>query len=212
MKSWNDLKIEYNLTNETFFQWLQLKHAILDKWKTIIKQNPGNVSDLLVHDDHLIKGARILTLEKLSSKELYSILITKFTNKPPSNVHFEKTFPNMKLDWRKIYILPRITTVNTYLCSFQYKFLNNILFMNKKLFVFQKKNIPLCLFCNQEEETRLHIFSECTYVIYLWQQLATLFGSNLILPALILQTALLGLWRDNTNHDESNINHFFTNF
>ena len=28
LKSWNDLKIEYSLTNETYFQWLQLKHAI----------------------------------------------------------------------------------------------------------------------------------------------------------------------------------------
>ena len=57
----------------------------------------------------------MLTLEKLSSKELYSILITKltkFTNQPSSNVYFEKIFPNMKFDWRKIYILPRITTIN----------------------------------------------------------------------------------------------------
>ena len=140
-------------------------------------QNPGIVSNL-IHDHHLIKGARFLTLEKLSSKELYSILITKFTNKPSSNVYFEKIFPNMKLDWRKIYILPRITTVNTYLRSFQYKILNNILFLNKKLFVFRKKNTPLCSFCNKEEETLLHIFSECTYVIYLWQQLATFFGKQ----------------------------------
>ena len=35
-KSWNDQKIEYNLINETYFQWLQLKHAILHKWKSII--------------------------------------------------------------------------------------------------------------------------------------------------------------------------------
>ena len=71
LKSWNDLKIEYNLTNETHFQWLQLKHAIPHKWKTIIKQNPGNVSNLLIHDHYLITGARTLALEKLSSKELY---------------------------------------------------------------------------------------------------------------------------------------------
>ena len=95
LKSWNDLKIEYNLTNETYFQWLQLQHAILHKWKTIIKQNTGNVSDRLIHDHHLIKGTRISTLEKLSSKEFYSILITKFTKKPSSNFYFEKIFPNM---------------------------------------------------------------------------------------------------------------------
>ena len=175
LKSWNNLKIEYSLTNETYFQWLQLRHTIPHNWITIIKQNPCNVSDLFIYDHHVIKGARILTLEKLSSKELYSLLI-KFTNKPSSNVYFEKIFPNMKLDWRKIYILPHITTVNTYLHSFQYRILNNILFLNKKLFVFRKKNTSLCSFCNKEEEKRqLHTFSKCTYVIYLWQQLATFF-------------------------------------
>ena len=103
--------------------------------RQLLNRIPGNVSDLLIHDHHLIKGMRILTLEKLTSNELYSILITKFTNKPSSNIYFEKTFPNMKLDWRNIYILPCITTVNTYLPSFQYKLLNKTLFLNKK-FVF----------------------------------------------------------------------------
>ena len=43
----------------------------------------------------------------------------------------------------------------------------------------------------------------------LWQQLATFFENILILPALISQTSLLGLWNDNANHDEPVINHFF---
>ena len=114
------------------------------------------LADLLIHDHHLIKRARILTLEKLSSKELYSILITKLTNKPSSNVYFEKIFPNIKLNWRKIYILPRITTINTYLRSFQYKILNSILFLNRKLSVFRKKNTPLCSFCNSVIKKKRH--------------------------------------------------------
>ena len=52
-----EYKIEYNITNETYFQWLQLKHAIPHKWNTIIKQNPSNINELLIHDNHLIKGA-----------------------------------------------------------------------------------------------------------------------------------------------------------
>ena len=76
-----------------------------------------------------------------------------------------------------------------------------------KLFVFRKKYTLLCCFCNKEEETLLHIFSQCTYVIYLWQQLATFFQNNLFLPVLTRQTALHGLWSDNTNHDEPIINH-----
>ena len=35
---------------------VQLKHAIPQKWKTIIKQNLGNVSDVLIQDHYLIKG------------------------------------------------------------------------------------------------------------------------------------------------------------
>ena len=84
--------------------------------------------------------------------------------------------------------------------------------MNNKLFIFRKKNTPLCSFCNKEEETPLHLFSEYTYVIYLWQQLAIFFKNNLILPALIPQTVLLGLRSDNANHDEPIINPFLPIF
>ena len=59
------------------------------------------------------------------------------------------------------------------------------------------ENIPLCSFCNNEEETPLHIFSESTFSIYLWQQLVTFFENNLILRP----------WSDDANHDEPIINH-----
>ena len=78
LKSWNDLKIEYNLMIECYFQWPQLKQAISHKWKTIIKQNPGNASDLLIHKNVI--------------QRIYSILITKFTIKSSSNVFFSFFF------------------------------------------------------------------------------------------------------------------------
>ena len=78
-------------------------------------------------------------------------------------------FLNMKFDWRNIYSLPRITTINMYLSSFQYKICNNILFLNKKLFVFWMKNTPSCSFCTKKDESLLHIFSKCTSVICLEQ-------------------------------------------
>ena len=119
--------------NETYFQWLQPKHNTSQMWKTNTEQNLGNVRNLLIQDHHLIKEARILTLEKLSSEELYSMLITKVIDKPSSNVYFENVFPNTKFDWTKMDILNRIKTINMYLRSFQYKILNRILFLNQKL-------------------------------------------------------------------------------
>ena len=65
---------------------------------------------LFIQDHPFIK---ILKLKKLSSKKNYSTLITKFTNKPSPNVYFEKSFPNMIFDWRKIHIFYRIEQVLT---------------------------------------------------------------------------------------------------
>ena len=115
-------------------------------WKTNTEQNLGNVRNLLIQDHHLIKGARILTLEKLSSEELYSMLITKVIDKPSSNVYFENVFPNTKFDWTKMDILNRIKTINMYLRSFQYKILNRILFLNQKLFFVRPRTYIHILF------------------------------------------------------------------
>ena len=42
--------------------------------------------------------------------------------------------------------------------SVQYKILNNVLFLNKKLHTFGVKPSPLCSFCNLYDETPYHNF------------------------------------------------------
>ena len=67
---------------------------------------------------------------------------------------------------------------NTYMRSFQYKILNNVLFLNKKLYTFGIKPSPLCSFCNLYDETPLHIFYECNAVKCLWVDLVQCFQNN----------------------------------
>ena len=75
-KKWQTLKDEYHLDNEIYFQRAQLTHAIPQIRKNKIKQNlTKNESNLLILNYHLIKNARILTLDKLTAKEVYSVLI-----------------------------------------------------------------------------------------------------------------------------------------
>ena len=40
---------------------------------------------------------------------------------------------------------------------FQYKILNNILYLNKQLFLFNKKDTKLCSYCGLQDETINHI-------------------------------------------------------
>ena len=92
---------------------------------------------------------------------MYAILISKVQNKPCSHFCFKNLFNDNDIDCPTIYMLPRLATYNTYMRSFQYKLLSNVLFLNKKLHIFRIKSSPLCFFCNLCDETPLHIFYEC---------------------------------------------------
>ena len=103
-------------------------------------------------------------------------------------------FKNTTLDWNKIYLSPRLATTDTTLHSFQYKILNSLLFLKKKLYTFERTNTALCSFCNAVEETPIHIFFDCIHVKSLWERLRMKFENDFILPSLTPQTAILGLY------------------
>ena len=175
-------------------------NSIPEKWKLTIKQSSSDAKNLIIHGHHLIKGSRILILEKLTSKELYQILISSRTNKVTSVTYFEAKFNGNSLDWTKIFLLPRLTTYNTYLCSFQYKILHNILFLNKKLYLCGKTKSPLCSYCNTNDETPKHLFCECNSTKSLWLQLNRHFHSDLKFPELTPQTAIVGIFNDSVSN------------
>ena len=97
-------------------------------------------------------------------------------------------------------MLPRLAKYNTYIPSFQWKLLNNILFLNKKLHIFGIKLLPLCSFCNLRDETPLRLFYEYPGSKCLWSVLVQYFQNSLVLPTLTPQTAIFG-FLDSTNSD-----------
>ena len=77
-----------------------------------------------------------------------------------------------------------MVTVNTKLRVFQYKILNNILFVNKMLFKLRKIESPLCSFCKAEDETFMHLFDRCRKTSILWRQLKQFFTTAVDLPTI----------------------------
>ena len=61
------------------------------------------------------------------------------------------------IEWNRAYVLPRLCTIDSYLRVFQYKILNNILFLNNRLFKMGKVDSSLCSFCKVTSETITHI-------------------------------------------------------
>ena len=164
-----------------------------------------DAANLITHDHYLIKSSRVITLDKSSSTEMYSILILRVQNKPSSNIYFKTLFNYNDIDWTAIYMWPRLVTHNTYMRPFQYKILNSILYLNKKLHIFGIKSSPLCSFCNLYDETPFQIFYECNRVKLLWSDLVQCFQNTLILLTLTPQTAILGILDSVSN------NSFFEN-
>ena len=98
------------------------------------------------------------------------------------------------------YLLPRKTTINTKHCLFQYKILNNVFYLNKLLCKFGKVKSPLCSFCKLAEETIIHLFSECLYAQYIWNQTKILFSGYSTVPDATPQSAILGFTDTSTEH------------
>ena len=89
--------------------------AFSEGQKFIIKSShelkvPINTTKLIIHDYHVIKSSRVLTLDKLTSTKIYSALISDVQNKPPSNIYFKNLFDDNHIDWAAIYMLPRLAT------------------------------------------------------------------------------------------------------
>ena len=78
-----------------------------------LKKNNEVAANLITHDHHLIKGSRVMTLDKLTSTKIYSVLTLKVQNKPSSNIYLENLFNYHDIDWTAIYMLPRLVTHNT---------------------------------------------------------------------------------------------------
>ena len=138
----------------------------------------------------------MFNIEKLKSRErFYCIINSSCNNKPTSQIYFEKKFDSKELDSRVIYTLPRKLTANTYLRSLQYKILNNILYLNEKLFVFGLSPTSSCSFCSSFGENIAHLFCDCTIMQCHWKKLQLKLKDNIAFLSLTAQaTTIFGIF------------------
>ena len=199
LKKWENIKHEYKISPKMHFKWLQILHAIPSVWKKKMILDKGNCKNLVYLDNHLTTNNQIYSCQKLNAKDLYFHSIRLINSKPTSQVYFQKLFQEIELDWKNIYLLPRIVTIDVKLRNFQYKILNNILYLNKKLFLFGMHQTPLCSFCNYADETPIHLFSECRISTKLWLDISNHFEQNINFPSLTPQSAIFGFLDLNDN-------------
>ena len=142
---------------------------------------------------------QIHSLNKLTGKELYLILVEGNTLKPAAQNHFENLFETSQFKWKNMYFLIRNTTLDTKPRMLQYKVLHNILCANEMLFKLGKVTSPRCSFCKLQDETVVHLSYDYLIVKELWNQLKSILSNNVIFPKCTPQSAIFIFWDLDTN-------------
>ena len=61
----------------------------------------GNANNLVNFDHHIIRKSQIFSLTKLTSKELYLILVDPNAVKPTAQDYFKNPFETSLFNWKK---------------------------------------------------------------------------------------------------------------
>ena len=189
LKTWQHFKIYFNCTENMYFRWRQIIGSIPGPWKRIIQEDQGVSINKGVYNQHFLRVTRQLTLDRMTSKELYNIMITKLFVRPKSEITLQNLLNIQHFNWSKIYNLTGEITIDTYSRMFNFKLNHNILYLNKSLTRMGILNNSLCSFCNIYEETPLHIFYECNVTVQMWRDLQFHYKNIINLPDLTPQSA-----------------------
>ena len=95
-KLWEELKNEFNLQGQLQFIYNQTIHSVPKSWKDALITNLKNIKNLVIQGHHLIKNHQIYSLNKLSGKETFSILIESGSPKPSSQLYCKNVFSKFK--------------------------------------------------------------------------------------------------------------------
>ena len=164
--------------------------AIPKEWRSVIKTNPYCAPSPMDQTCfELIIAGKVIDLANVSSKLVYNEFRSlKQSPATAAKAKILNKYPDLAVDWKKLYSLAFETTLDTKLREFQYKILNLIIFTNEKLHRFKMIDSPLCAFCNAEVESLEHLLYFCKSSSFFWKELLSWIAveANIVLNASLL--------------------------
>ena len=214
LKSWDEISKDFNIGPIEFLEWYGLIQSIPSIWKASILGNPINqevYNSVSRNGETIIINNVIMEIGTIKTRHIYEQLIGRKVKEPSSKLYFNRKFDlEEDFPWDKVYTLPYNTTVESKTRVFQYKILNNILYLNKRLYRMELAESPLCGLCKLHFETVSHLFFECKVSSQLWKEIQGEFYPYLILPNLDIKLILFGILHD---QDQQKVkNHIILSF
>lgn len=168
-KCQNQLQNDFNI-NITFLEAYQIRNAICQHWRKIIKEQIGGVTCDCIRGISLKLGKHCKPIHKVKTKDIYWLLINSVLENNKETIaetrwKQETGFP--QIDFKKVYKIPFECTRYTYYQSFQYKIINRIFTCNYVLYKMHIKDSSKCTFCD-DIDTILHYFADCKCSKNVW--------------------------------------------
>ena len=152
--SWSEAEQKFSLNRGQILNWLGLLNCVPKDWK----------NKLAANSERLYSAPANLNTKQMpfiTSKTAYQILLKSLVRPATAQSSLESSLHLTNVDWKKVYMLPRLTTIESSLRSFQYKILNNVMFLNERLHKFNVVTSPLCSLCKEKNESVSHLFCYC---------------------------------------------------
>ena len=195
--NWEEIKTIGKWKENDYFTWRSIIDALPQQWKFELKKVPTLES---IKEGKFIEISNQLThISKITSKMVYWDIIKKKFKTPTSQKHISEKLNNKDIEWVSIYKRVYSLTNNLRLREFQYKILNNCIFLNEKLFKCKIVESPLCTFCELSNESIDHFFVQCDKSKNLYLKINQwLSSANIRLPDLNIENVTIGGSNDNT--------------
>ena len=193
IESWQSISQEFGLENPNFISWYSTVQCIPREWKELIRHTGNLPADHFSDFRHGVFISGFFTkLSQVKANQIYDSPFQKCFIPATAKKTLSGKFGIGEELWPKIYMLSSKFAIDTRTKVFQYKILNNVLYLNKHLYKMKVVESPLCSLCQKENETFEHLFVDCTLSKKLWTDIKQSLSPHLALPNLYVKNCIFG--------------------
>ena len=156
LESYNSTRSK-GLIHTNFLTWSGIRSAIPVHLKTL------NVEESEIPSLNFQCGEKIFDPVSCKSKQFYELLISKKTVVSRGFTKLKDDFDLDDITVSKVFLNLKAVSSETFVRSFQFKFLDDIIYTNVRLAKIGYVPKDTCTFCEVDSETVLHLFYECPF-------------------------------------------------
>ena len=124
------------------------------------------------------EGSKAWSYLKCGNTKLFYSLLANKEVQPPCIKKWEESYIDNSFNWKKLFLLPFTITLDNQLRWFQLRVLHRRIPTKRFLYHCKISESPLCSFCNNEEETIIHMLWSCPLSQKFWSDLSTLINEK----------------------------------